>query len=354
MAGVAAPLVSVVVRSVARPSLAAALASIGEQEYPRIDVVVVAASGRFHPSVTQWAGPHPVRLVESEAPLSRPAAANRGLAATRGEWITFLDDDDRFLAGHIAGLVAARARAQGAKVVHTLASAVFRDGRVERFGQPFSLSQLYDRNFIQLSTALIARDLLSAGCHFDESLPIHEDWDFFLQLAQHTVFHFEPLQTFEWHAEAGTSGAAGGTNQDAAAFAAVRDRVYAKWGARHEALLDHTRRVLGAARESAALGDVEAAAARCRDGLRVSPNDPHLLGFLAMLALRGERPADALRLQGAAVSVCPQDANQHFNLAVVLLAQHAVDAARRALGNALRLDPSHVRARAKLAELGPA
>lgn len=354
MAGVAAPLVSVVVRSVARPSLAAALASIGEQDYPQIEVVVVAASGQSHPPIAQCAGPHPVHLVQSDAPLTRPAAANRGLAATRGEWITFLDDDDRFLARHIAGLVAASARAQGAKVVHTLARAVFRDGRVERFGQPFSLAQLYDRNFIQLSTALFARDLLAAGCRFDESLPIHEDWDFFLQLAQYTVFHFEPLQTFEWHVEAGTSGAAGGANQDDATFAAVRDRVYAKWGARHEALLDHTRGVLGRASDSAARGDIEAAAARCREGLRASPNDPHLLGFLAMLALRSGHPADALRLQRAAVSVCPQDANQHFNLAVVHLAQRESDAARQALGNALRLDPSHPRARAKLAELGAA
>ena len=36
---------------------------------------------------------------------------------------------------------------------------------------------------------LFARELLDQGCRFDENFDIFEDWDFWLQLSQHTDFH---------------------------------------------------------------------------------------------------------------------------------------------------------------------
>src|SRR6476659_1759182 len=116
------PLVSVIVRSVGRLSLETALASIALQDNCRIEVLVVAASGGEHPSVPTRAGPHLVRLVASAVPLTRPIAANAGLDAASGDWITFLDDDDRLLPGHISGLVQAAER-HSAKVVHSFARA---------------------------------------------------------------------------------------------------------------------------------------------------------------------------------------------------------------------------------------
>ena len=186
------PLVSVIVRSMARPSLRATLASIANQHDASVEAIVVAACGALHPPMDEACGPHALRLVTSEVPLARAVAANAGLDAASGDWVTFLDDDDVYLPGHLGGLVAAHAEAPEAGVIHSYARAVFADGRVERFGQPFSLIELYERNFIHLSTALIAREVLDAPVRFDETLEIHEDWDFFLQLAQKTAFHFVP------------------------------------------------------------------------------------------------------------------------------------------------------------------
>ena len=72
------PDVSVIVRSMARPTLGAALASLADQRGP-IEVLVVAAAGPTHPGLDDRCGTHALRLVRTESPLSRSAAANAGL-----------------------------------------------------------------------------------------------------------------------------------------------------------------------------------------------------------------------------------------------------------------------------------
>ena len=99
-----APRVSVIVRSMDRPTLSRALASIALQNHPDIEVIVVAACGAGHGELDPSAHPFALRLVRSEAPLARAAAANTGLAACRGQRIIFLDDDDEWLPGHLAAL----------------------------------------------------------------------------------------------------------------------------------------------------------------------------------------------------------------------------------------------------------
>lgn len=82
--------VSVIVRSMARPTPGAALASIASPDYPEIEVLVVAALGATHPAVGERCGVHRPGLVVSDVALPRAIAANAGLAAARGDWITFL------------------------------------------------------------------------------------------------------------------------------------------------------------------------------------------------------------------------------------------------------------------------
>jgi tetratricopeptide (TPR) repeat protein len=345
------PDVSVVVRSMARPSLDAALASIAVQRDVTAEVLVVAACGDAHPPVPATCGPHALRLVSAGRPLQRAAAANAGLGAARGTWITFLDDDDVFLADHLAGLLAAARSAPQARVITSYAKGVFRDGHVEWFGQPFSLMQLYERNFIHLSSTLFARALVEAGCRFDESFAILEDWEFMLQLAQKAAFHFVPLGSFQWNADAGDSGAAGGANHDAARFAEHRDRVYAKWSAAYEALAARTAPLLAAAARLAQAGQLAEADAKVRDVLAISPNDPWALNLHAMIMRSAGRLDDARKLQALAVAVRPQDGGFHYNLALLDRAAGDPEAARRHVRKALSLDPAYAPARDLAREL---
>ena len=347
----ALPLVSVIVRSSARETLAESLRSIAEQDYPHIEIVVVAASGRDHPPLPCTAGRHAVRVVDYGIPLTRPQAAQAGLDGSHGDCITFLDDDDVFLRDHVAGLVAMRAAAPGEGLVYMLAQARFRDGRVQRFGQPFALAQLYERNFIHLSAALFDRGLVEAGCRFDESMEIMQDWDFFLQCAQRTSFHFEPRCSFEWRVDVGSSGAGGGTNTDNARFARFRDRIYAKWRDARDALFDFVRSRLAAALDQASLGDADAALVECLRALARSPNDPWALNAVSMIQRRAGHMAEARAAQETAVAVRPQDASLVYNLALLCRDAGDVPAARRYCARALTLAPGDMRAAALAASL---
>jgi hypothetical protein len=350
--GAGVPDVSVIVRSMARPTLGAALDSIAAQQGVVAEVLVVAACGPLHPPVPSACGPHALRMVASERRLPRAQAANAGLDAARGRWITFLDDDDLFLADHLAGLLAAAARDPKARVVTSYAKGVFRDGHVEWFGQPFSLVQLYERNFIHLSATIFARELVQAGCRFDESLEILEDWEFMLQLAQRARFLFVPLGSFQWNADAGDSGAAGGANHDPGKFAVHRERIYSKWGPAHDALVERTAPLLERAAQLAQSGNLAAADALCREVLEISANDPWALSLRAMLLRRAGRLADARGVQALAAAVRPQDASFVYNLSLLDRECGDLDAARRNARKAAALDPQFAPAGALVAELG--
>ena len=347
----ASPTVSVIVRSTDRPTLSSALASIATQDYAAVEIVVVGASGPEHPEPPASFGPHPCRFVRCATRRNRPQAANDGLDRATGDWITFLDDDDVFLPGHLSGLMAERARAPEARIIYSFARAVFADGRVERFGQPFSLTQLYARNLLSLSTAVFDRALLDTGCRFDEQLQIHEDWDFCLQIAQSGTFHFVPFETFQWNADTGRSGAGGGANQDDATFARYRDIVYAKWGSRRDALIERIEPLLRSAAEMARQRDYGSAEEGCRKVLAVSPNDPWALNLLASIERATGRQRDATKTQQLAVAVCPHHPALTFNLALLYQAQGELDMARRCCERAAALDSNFAPAKKLLAQL---
>jgi tetratricopeptide (TPR) repeat protein len=189
------------------------------------------------------------------------------------------------------------------------------------------------------------------GVHFDPALEIMQDWDFFLQCAQRTVFHFEPRSTFEWHPDEGTSGTGAGSNVDDARFAAFRDRIYAKGRPARDALFAFVTANLREAAAHAQRGDLAGATQRCRTILARSPNDPWTLNFLAAVQRRGGDLAQARATQALAVAVRPQDANLVYNLALLCRDLGDVDEAAAYAARALALDASHARARALAAAL---
>ena len=182
------PLVSVLVRSMDRPCLAEALASVALQTHARVELVVVNASGHAHrpldflPPGLTW------RLVEPApghtGPLARAQAANRALEAAQGDWALFLDDDDLIEPHHLERLVRVLADNPAAAGAYAGVRVESPDGSTARiYDLPWSRPRLEGVNFLPIHAVLFRMGRVrDRALRFDEALPVLEDWDFWLQL----------------------------------------------------------------------------------------------------------------------------------------------------------------------------
>jgi glycosyltransferase involved in cell wall biosynthesis len=228
----ASPLISVIVRSMDRPSLEQTLRSIAAQAAGPLEVVLVNACGPAHgSSPSSLEGDIPVRRVDAGAPLKRSAAANAGLAAVRGETVIFLDDDDVFLPGHLARLQQALQDRPEALAAHAdVAYGREENGTwhtIHLFADEFDRNRLRFENFLPLHAALVRRSALERhGCCFDESLDLFEDWDWWLQLSRLGPFVRVPGVSARYVAAADGGS---GVFADQPHATAMRERLMLKW-----------------------------------------------------------------------------------------------------------------------------
>jgi glycosyltransferase involved in cell wall biosynthesis len=226
---------SIIVRTQDRPTLPRTLASITRQTRPPAEIVLVDALGTL--ARRDECEGIPVRFVSHGRPLKRAQAANAGLAAARSDWLLFLDEDDESDFTHLDDLFAALAREPLARVAYSQTRLVDAKGETTRvFGGPFNRAALFQSNYLSNHAVIFARSLVTEGCRYDESFPVLEDWDFWLQAAMRTPFAFTAKATAVYHAAAGSSGAGAGTNLDREQLLAQRDRLMRKWAAARAAL----------------------------------------------------------------------------------------------------------------------
>ena len=225
------PLVSIIVRTVGRPELTEALASIAAQSHTNIETLIVDARGDGLPSLQLIAGQ---TLVSTGAPLGRPKAANAGLDAVSGEFVMFLDDDDWLSASHVENLVHELQSSPTSIAVYSTTQRTTASGELldEFFARDFDIAFLRRDNFMPIHSVLFRSQALAAGCRVDETLDIYEDWDFWLQVATlGSIYHIDKITAF--YRAGGDSETAVDTEQekyDAKSTSGKwREKVLAKW-----------------------------------------------------------------------------------------------------------------------------
>ena len=188
------PLVSVLVRTQGRQTLPKAVASVLAQTYPRLEIILVNATGNA--SLTDHWGDFElsVRWVAQDHPLGRADAANLGLTSAHGEWLIFLDDDDWFYPDHIAKLVSASWQDRSAVAHYSDVECVGGDGVATGvvFDQPYAPRELMYGNFFPIHSVLFSCRVVHSGAKFDPAFDLYEDWDFWLQVESQGRFNRVP------------------------------------------------------------------------------------------------------------------------------------------------------------------
>lgn len=180
-----------------RDLLARAIASVQAQSYPTWELVVVD-DGSSDGTADLLGSLTDDRIVVLHAGGSGAAAArNVGLAAARGEWVTFLDDDNLMAPGWLRGIAHFAATTPGASALYGAQLRQYepQEGRAVDtylwYVTPFDLDRLRAGNFIDLGAFAARRDLPEV--RFDESLARFIDWEMIVRVAATTDVHPVPV-----------------------------------------------------------------------------------------------------------------------------------------------------------------
>lgn len=215
-----APKVSVIVPTYNRPDrLRMALASLVAQTYQDFEVIVVNDAGCDVASVVAaCVDRHRITTITHDRNRGLAAARNSGLRAAKGDYIAYLDDDDRYLPHHLETLVDYLDRRE-CRIAYTDAWRVQErqsDGEYVETGRdvPYSFefrpAELLVSNYFPVLCVMHDRACLDEVGLFDESLFAHEDWDLWIRMATRFPFEHLPIRTaeFTWRND-GTSMTSG-------------------------------------------------------------------------------------------------------------------------------------------------
>ncbi|WP_198388484.1 glycosyltransferase family 2 protein [Burkholderia ubonensis] len=214
-----APLVSIVVRTTAgrHGKLVEAVRSVQNQTYANVELVVVEdGSSEAQPFVEQVAAGKSLANVQyhSIPKGGRCVAGNVGLAAAKGEYACFLDDDDLLFADHVELLATHLRRRPDLAGAYSLAFQVetevishepWRYRAVSRFvayRERFSRAAIWHHNFIPIQAILFRRTLFDQYGGFNVQLDRLEDWDLWVRYCQRNDFELVEKITSEYRVPA--------------------------------------------------------------------------------------------------------------------------------------------------------
>ena len=195
------PRVSVLIPAFnAAPFIEATITSVLQQTFTDFEVLVIDdGSNDDTAAAVQRATARDSRvrlMVQDNVGLS--ATRNRGVAASRGALIAFLDHDDVWHPDKLSLQVALMDARPGVGVVSCYSALIDRHHRCLgwRFGGDANGNVYHEMLEWDIvsggSVALVRRDALDAVGPFDDTLRIREDWDMWIRLARRELYATVP------------------------------------------------------------------------------------------------------------------------------------------------------------------
>jgi glycosyltransferase involved in cell wall biosynthesis len=200
------PKVSVIVRTKDRPDLLAeAFGSLCAQTFTDFETIVANDGGAIPEAALALPPGRALRIVRPEPPGGRVRALNAGLAAARGTFIAYLDDDDVYRPTHLERLVAALEEENDFGAAFSGVDQIARrrgpdglwrdEALLFHYGRPFDANRILFKNDVPLIALLHRRDLVEKTGPFDTDFDLFEDWEFLIRLSRVTRFCHVPETT---------------------------------------------------------------------------------------------------------------------------------------------------------------
>lgn len=185
------PLVSVVLPTHNRAAfLERAIRSVLEQTEKNIELIVVddASTDGTAELLNQLVRSDPrIRMLRNSESLGGGGARNAGIAASSGEWIAFLDDDDEWVATKLR-LQLDKLRAYSSAVACSCSFErhfSYRASKTVRLPENVALHQLLRESVLGgASMCLCSREVLLRIGGFDSKFKSGQDWDLWVRLRQ--------------------------------------------------------------------------------------------------------------------------------------------------------------------------
>ena len=163
-----------------------AIESCLSQTYAPCEIVVVDDASTDGTAAVAESFPSPVRVIRLSENSGVSVARNRGVHASKGDWIAFLDADDWFLPEKLELQRRCASENEHAVLIYTGFRVIDFNGS-ESEGKFFPPSQLLPmlryRNRLHVGSVLLRRDAFDAIGGFDPALQNAQDWDFWLRIA---------------------------------------------------------------------------------------------------------------------------------------------------------------------------
>lgn len=149
----------------------------------------------------------PMRRVINRHNPGASGSRNAGAAASRAEFVAFLDDDDAWRPQYLARALA-ELEHSGADAVVSGLCRIKHDGSIQPIVIPRRAEiagRLFDKNFgMTGSNLVIRRSALERIGGFDPALPVFNDWDFLIRMiAAGVEYAVVPEMTVEWREHEG-------------------------------------------------------------------------------------------------------------------------------------------------------
>jgi glycosyltransferase involved in cell wall biosynthesis len=184
--------------------IATAIESCLSQTYAPHEIIVIDDGSTDGTAAVAESFPSPVRVIRLAENMGVAVARNRGVQASTGDWLAFLDADDWFLPEKLERQRRCVLENPLAVLIYTGFHIIGIDGSKSdgRFFMPQEiLPMLRYRNRLFLGTIVLRREVFESVGGFDSSLRTAQDWDLWLRIAaRYSVESFasvpEPLAVY--------------------------------------------------------------------------------------------------------------------------------------------------------------